>query len=528
MAFSQGTVVLGKLSDGFEKVLSYEAIDFLAALHRKFNGTRKELMKARLHLQKRIDAGHPITYPIADHSSDWSVAPIPLDLQKRHVEITGPPDRKMVINALNSGSDMFMADFEDSQSPTWNNVVGGQINLIDANKRTIQFKNPDGSVRKLKDQTAMLLVRVRGWHLDEKHILCDNEPMSGGLVDFGLYFFHNVATRLANGTAPYFYLPKMESRFECRLWNEVFKFSEEYMKVKKGTIRATIMVETLLGAVEMEEMLYELRDYACGMNAGRWDYIFSAIKRLQSKADALLPNRKLVSMTVPFMKAYTDRLVQVCHKHNASAMGGMSAFIPSRRDPEINRIAIEQVTQDKEREVVDGFDGTWVAHPDLVKLARDIFTKGLNGKNNQIEKKRPDVNVTVEQLITTHVKNGFISEEGVRLNISVALQYLNSWLMGVGAVAIKNLMEDAATAEISRAQIWQWLRHKAEMNDGRVFDIDIYREIMAEELKNLGGKDKQKLGQAAALFDKLILSPSMEEFLTLPAYDVLVEESAKL
>ncbi|XP_065055184.1 malate synthase-like isoform X1 [Rhopilema esculentum] len=528
MALPKGLSVIGPMHGGFDTILTYDALEFLAQLHRKFDGTRRSLMAARETLQKQIDAGQPIKFPVADHCLSWSVAPIPQDLQRRHVEITGPTDRKMVINALNSGSDMFMADFEDSLSPTWKNSIEGQINMLAANKRTIEFKNPDGSIRKLKDQTACLLVRVRGWHLDEKHIICDDKPMAGALVDFGLYFFHNVAVRLANGTAPYFYLPKMESRFECRLWNEIFQFAEDYMKVKRGTIRATIMVETLLAAVEMEEMLYELRDYACGMNAGRWDYIFSAIKRLQSKPEAVFPDRKLVTMTVPFMKAYTDRLVKVCHSHGASAMGGMSAFIPSRRDPEVNRIAIEQVTTDKEREVVDGFDGTWVAHPDLVKLARDIFVKGLNGKDNQIEKKRDDVIVCVDDLITIKVENGFVSEAGARLNISVALQYLNSWLQGVGAVAINNLMEDAATAEISRGQLWQWLRHKTKLNDGRTFSVDLYNQFCSEELEKLGGKDKQKFGHAATLLNKLILSPSMDEFLTLSAYEVLTQDSAKL
>jgi len=528
MASSQGINVIGQMHDGFESILTKDALHFLAQLHCKFNKTRKELLAARDNLQKQIDVGTQIKYPSADHSPTWSVAPIPKDLQRRYVEITGPTDRKMVINALNSGSDMFMADFEDSLSPTWKNLIEGQINLLAANKRIIEFKNPDGSVRKLNDKTAMLLVRVRGWHLDEQHIICDGLPLAGALVDFGLYFYHNVFVRLANGTAPYFYLPKMESRFECRLWNEVFQFSEDYLKVRRGTIRATIMVETLLAAVEMEEMLYELKDYACGMNAGRWDYIFSAIKRLQSKHDAVFPDRKLVGMTVPFMKAYTDRLVKICHSHGASAMGGMSAFIPSRRDPEVNRIAMEQVTKDKEREVNDGFDGTWVAHPDLVKLAGDIFEKGLNGKDNQIEKKRGDVNVSVEDLITIKVQNGFISEAGARLNVSVALQYLNSWLQGVGAVAINNLMEDAATAEISRAQLWQWLKHKTVLNDGRTFTVDLYRQFADEELEKLGGKGKQRFADAAALLNKLILSPAMEEFLTLPAYDVLIQDSAKL
>lgn len=521
MSFPSGVKILGEFRPEYEQVLNHDALQFLAQLHREFDATRLQLLQARMERQKIIDNGGLFEYPTGAHDSDWQVAPVPDDLQCRHVEITGPTDCKMVINALNSGSDTFMADFEDSLSPTWKNVVEGQINLMNANKKTIQFNNPDGSIRKLKENTALLLVRTRGWHLDEQHIEIDGTPLSGSLMDFGLHFFHNIHTRLAMNSSTYFYLPKMEHHLECRLWNDVFKFAEEYLKLETGKIRATVMVETLPAALEMEAMLYELRNYACGMNAGRWDYIFSIIKRLKTKAESCTPDRHQVDMMVPFMRNYTERLVRVCHKHGAHAMGGMSAFIPSRRNAEVNRVAIEKVSADKEREVGDGFDGTWVAHPDLVKLAKDIFVKGLNGRANQVENKRSEVSVSPMDLQTIHVDGGKVTESGVRVNVSIALQYLNQWLEGHGAVAINNLMEDAATAEISRAQLWQWLCHSVTLEDGRTFTNRLFRTILAEELAKLGGREKECYGKAAEVVEDLVLSPSFPEFLTLSAYDHL-------
>ncbi|KAJ7333887.1 hypothetical protein OS493_015980 [Desmophyllum pertusum] len=528
MKCPKGVEITGELKPDYIHILSHEALEFLADLHRSFNYQRKKLLKKRLDFQIGINSGHKIQYPEAHHEKDWKVAAVPHDLQMRHVEITGPTDRKMVINALNSGADMYMADFEDSLTPSWKNIVEGQMNLLDANRKTISFTNADGSERRLKDKTACLLVRTRGWHLDEKHILCDGEPMSGALVDFGLYFFHNIHIRLANGSSTYYYLPKMETHLETRLWNDVFKSAQDYMNVPQGTIRATVMLETLLAGVNMEEMLYEIREHSCAMNAGRWDYIFSAIKRLSRKPDCVLPDRKQISMMVPFMRAYTERLVQVCHQHGAHAMGGMAAFIPSRRDENVNKMAFEKVRQDKEREVADGFDGTWVAHPDLVPFAKEIFMKGLHSASHQKHRLREEVNVKVEEILSVSVPGGYITEDGVRVNICVALQYMNSWLSGVGAAAINNLMEDAATAEISRAQLWQWLRHGVRLEDGRPFTSELYKTMHKAELDKLGGTTKARLGQASQLLDKLVLSEEFEEFLTIPAYELLDNPSAKL
>lgn len=527
LALPKGVEIQGEIKPEYEKVLTKDAVEFVAEVHRKFNTTRLSLLQDRRKRQKLIDEGAPLTYAVGDHESDWKVATIPDELQCRHVEITGPVERKMIINALNSGSDVFMADFEDSCSPTWNNVVEGQINLLDANNQSITFENKDGSLRKLNDKIATLFVRTRGWHLDEKHLQIDGQPTAGAFMDFGLYFYHNIKERLTKNSSTYFYLPKMEHHLECRLWNDIFKFSEEYLGVPKGKIRATVMVETLPAALEMEEMLYELRDYACGMNAGRWDYIFSAIKVLKTKDDSVMPDRKQVTMQVPFMKSYSERLVEVCHKHGASAMGGMSAFIPSRRDEEVNRVAIEQVSQDKEREVGEGFDGTWVAHPDLVKLAKDIFMKGLRGENNQISKPLEEKNIRAKDLTTIHVDGGKITEGGVRTNVSIALAYLNHWFQGQGAVALHNLMEDAATAEISRAQLWQWLHHKSKLEDGRTFTEDMFRAILHEELEKLGGREKGALSQAADIVENLVVSNDFMDFLTLPGYDYLVGDIGK-
>lgn len=520
--FSEGVEVVGDIKEGWERILSPEAVQFLADVHRNFEGKRQSVLQSRIDRQKLIDQGQELKFPAITRDNSWQVAPVPADLQCRHVEITGPVQRKMMINALNSPADVFMADFEDSNSPTWHNVIDGQVNLLDANNRTIEFKNPDGSVRTLKDRTAQLFVRTRGWHLDERHLVIDGKPISGALMDFGLYFFHNAKPRMDKGSAPYYYLPKMEHNLEAALWNDVFKFSEDYIKIPQGTIRATVMIETLPACFDMEEMLYQLRDYACGMNAGRWDYIFSLIKVLKSRSDCVLPDRKQVSMKVPFMSAYAQRLVQICHRHGAHAMGGMSAFIPSRRDEEVNKVAIEQVTQDKEIEVAAGYDGTWVAHPDLCKLAKDIFVRGLEGKDQQVDRKFEDLNVTEKELVTFDVEGGKVTEGGIRTNVSIALQYLNQWFKGNGAAALYNLMEDAATAEISRAQLWQWLHHQTKLDDGRTFTLELFKTILHEEVEKLGGKNTEAYQQAYDIVEKLVENDTFEDFLTLPGYDCLV------
>ena len=519
-----GVEVVGSLQEGFDQILTEEALAFVAGLHRAFNARRQELLTRRDERQVEFDNGG-----LPDFLSDteevrfgsWEVAPTPEDLQQRWAEITGPVDRKMMIGALNSGADAFMADFEDALSPTWDNIVNGQINARDAVRREITFENPDGSVRTLNEQIATLLIRPRGWHLDEKHVLVDGAPISASLFDFGMYMFHNAAERIARGTGPYFYLPKLESHLEARLWNDAFVKAQDDLGVPQGSVRATVLIETLPAAFEMEEILYELRDHSAGLNAGRWDYIFSAVKRFKSQPTFTLPDRVQVTMTTPFMRAYTELLVRTCHKRGAHAMGGMAAFIPSRRDPEINEIALTGVRADKERESTDGFDGTWVAHPDLVNVARDIFEKNLNGARNQRERLREDVEVSAGELVALDESGGTVSEAGLRANISVALQYINSWLNGVGAAGINNLMEDAATAEISRGQIWQWIRHGAELDDGRSVTSDLYESLRDEELASLGGTDESRYGDAVEILDQLVLNEEFTEFLTLPAYEYL-------
>ncbi len=524
LSLPQGVDVQGDLGEGFAEILSGEALAFLAGLHRRFDARRRELLARRSVRQAEFDAGI-----LPDFLSDteeirfgsWSVAPTPEDLQQRWVEITGPVDRKMMIGALNSGADAFMADFEDSLSPTWANVVQGQINARDAVRREITFENPDGSVRRLNDQIATLLIRPRGWHLDEKHVTVDGEPISASLFDAGLYLFHNAAERIARGTGPYFYLAKLESHLEARLWNDVFRAAQDELGVPQGSVRATVLLETLPAAFEMEEILYELRDHSAGLNAGRWDYIFSAVKRFRARGEFSLPDRVQVTMTTPFMRAYTELLVQTCHKRGAHAMGGMAAFIPSRRDPEINAAALAAVRADKERESGDGFDGTWVAHPDLVPVAREVFEQALAGARNQRGRLREDVAVEAPQLLSLDQSGGAVTEAGLRLNISVALQYLNSWLNGNGAAAINNLMEDAATAEISRGQIWQWIRHGAALEDGRAISTELYEQIRDEELEALGGEAASRYGAAREILDGLVLNEEFTEFLTLPAYAYL-------
>ena len=520
----EGIEVLGEVTPAFEAILTPEALAFVASLQREFNARRQDLLQRRTERQAEFDRGVlPDFLPETEavRRGDWRVAQTPDDLQQRWVEITGPVERKMMINALNSGADVFMADFEDALSPTWTNVMDGQINLYDAVRRAIVFENPDGRRYTINDEVATLLVRPRGWHLTEKNVLVDGEPVSAGLFDVGLYLFHNAQERLDRGTGPYFYLPKLESHLEARLWDDVFTFAEDALAIPHGSARATVLIETIPAAFEMEEILHALRDHMSGLNAGRWDYIFSVIKRFQRRDDVLFPDRAQVVMTVPFMRAYTDLLVRTCHKRGAHAIGGMAAFIPNRRDPELTAMALAKVHEDKERESGDGFDGTWVAHPDLVPIAHEVFARVLGDRPHQKERLREDVHTEAADLTDTRIPGGTISEEGVRANVTVALQYINAWLNGTGAAAINNLMEDAATAEISRAQLWQWLRHGARLDDGRAVTRELYQEIRVEALAALGGANESRYGEAAEILDDLVLRDEFEEFLTLPAYRLL-------
>jgi malate synthase len=517
--------VVGESLPESEAILTAEALAFVAELHRVFNPRRQELLAARAARQDRIDAGEipgflEETKDI--RGSAWQVADTPDDLQRRWAEITGPVDRKMVINALNSGADVFMADFEDANSPTWENCVQGQFNLFDAVRRQIRLEDEArGRVYELNEEIATLLVRPRGWHLVEKNVLVHGEPISASLFDVGLYVFHNAAERRRRGTSCYFYLPKLENHLEARLWADVFAHAEDALNIPHGSFRATVLIETILAALEMEEILYELRDYSAGLNAGRWDYIFSAIKKFARNPDTVLPERAQVTMTTPFMRAYTELLVRTCHSRGAHAIGGMAAFIPSRRDPEVNEMALAKVRADKERESSDGCDGTWVAHPDLVSVAREIFENATGGAPHQKHRMREDVAVTAEQIVGVGVPGGTITESGLRTNVDVSLQYLNAWLLGNGAAAIYNLMEDAATAEISRSQIWQWIRNQAKLDDGRPITRELYQQIRDEELKRLGEFGTGRLEEAAEILDKLILTDDFVEFLTLIAYDYL-------
>ena len=521
--------ILGAMPPAYDQILTADAQQFLCALHQQFNARRHELLAARETRQARIDAGElpnflPETSDIRE--GDWTVAPIPADLQDRRVEITGPVDRKMVINALNSGANIFMADFEDSHSPTWEGTIDGQINMRDAIRRTITFDHPAKQKEyRLNEETATLMVRPRGWHLNEKHLLVDGQPMSGSLVDFGLYFFHNAKTLIASGSGPYFYLPKLESHLEARLWNDVFTFAQEQLSIPYGSIRATVLIETILAAFEMDEILYELRDHSAGLNCGRWDYIFSAIKKFRHHPTFTFPNRAQVTMTTHMMHSYSLLCIQTCHKRGIHAMGGMAAQIPIKNDEEANARALEKVRQDKLREAKDGHDGTWVAHPALVPIAKAVFDTEMP-QANQIDRKREDVQVTQEDLL--RVPCGHITQEGMLTNIDVGLQYVESWLRGSGCVPIYNLMEDAATAEISRSQLWQWVHNpEARLADGRKIDASLYRELLPVALKRTeeavgtarfeGGKFKE----ATALLDTLVLNKDFTEFLTLPAYEAL-------
>ncbi len=524
-----GMTVLGAPPADAARVLTPDALEFVATLSRRFERTRSDLLRRRAARQKGFDAGEkpdflPDTAGV--RAGAWKVAETPPDLQKRWVEITGPVERKMMINALNSGADVFMADFEDSLSPTWENVVNGQGNLIDAVRRDLELEQPGGKSYRLNPTIATLLVRPRGWHLSEKHLEIDGAPVSASLFDFGLYFFHNARERVARGTGPYFYLPKMESHLEARLWNEVFDHAEDALGILRGTVRATVLIETLPAAFEMDEILHELRSHASGLNAGRWDYLFSTIKTLRSGRDLVLPDRAQLTMTVPFMRAYTELLVATCHRRRAHAMGGMAAFVPNRKDPAVTESALAKVREDKQRESRDGFDGTWVAHPDLVPVAMEVFRGVLGDRPNQKERLREDVRADAGKLIDTRIDGAQVTEAGLRNNVSVAIQYLASWLSGTGAAAIFNLMEDVATAEISRSQLWQWTHNQARLNDGRVVSPALYREIRDQELKGLQGQAPGHLLEAAELLDALVESREFPEFLTLLAYPRLEERPA--
>ncbi|MEN3282077.1 MAG: malate synthase [Solirubrobacteraceae bacterium] len=513
-------------------VLTDDALNLVGALHERFEARRRELLAARADRRARIAAGElldflPDTRTVRE--GDWQVAPAPADLQDRRVEITGPVDRKMVINALNSGARGFMADFEDSLSPTWANIVQGQLNLTDAIAGTIEFTGPDGREYRLGDEVATLLVRPRGWHLVEKHVRIDGEPVAGAFVDAGLYLYRNARALLDKGSGPYFYLPKMESHLEARLWAEVFAFVEGELGLEPGTVKTTVLIETLPAAFEMEEILYELRDHSCSLNAGRWDYIFSTIKTFRERPEFVLPDRNDVKMTVPFMRAYSELLVKTCHRRGAHAMGGMAALIPSRKDAEANERAIAAVAADKEREAGAGFDGTWVAHPDVVETAMAEFDEVLGDRPNQVDRQRDDVQVGARELLDVSSTPGEITEAGLRNNVNVGIQYISSWLRGNGAAGIYGLMEDAATAEISRSQVWQWIRHGKTTEDGTQITADLVRRLETEELERIRAEigddewfeSEGRPKESRALFEQVALSGELAEFLTIPAYEHL-------
>jgi malate synthase len=529
-----GVALSAPIAPGYDRILTPPALAFLAELERRFGARRRELLARRQEIQARIDAGWlpdflAETAPV--RAGDWRVAPLPKDLQDRRVEITGPVDRKMVINALNSGANVFMADFEDANTPTWSNQIEGQINIADAVRRTIAFRDPaSGKNYRLAEKTAVLLVRPRGWHLPENHLRVDGAPMSGALFDFGLYVFHNAKELVARGTGPYFYLPKLESHREARLWNDAFVHAEKALGLANGTIKATVLIETLPAAFEMDEILYELRDHSAGLNCGRWDYIFSFIKKFRNRADFLLPDRAQVTMTTHFMRSYALELIRTCHRRGAFAMGGMAAQIPIKNDPAANEAALAKVRADKEREAGDGHDGTWVAHPGLIGVAKEVFDR-LMPFPNQVARQRQDVHVTARDLLT--VPAGTITEAGVRMNINVGIQYLEAWLRGNGCVPIYNLMEDAATAEISRAQLWQWRKHGAAIEGGAKIDDALLKRLFAEEMEKIRGEVSAaawkhgKHKEARELFWWLTVADEFAEFLTLPAYERITAETAK-
>ena len=526
----EGVAIRGRMTAEYAEILTFEALSLLAELHRNFEIRRRELLEARAIRQKNIDSGAPLDFlseTRAIREADWKVAPVPADLQDRRVEITGPTDRKMVINALNSGANMFMADFEDSSTPTWDNLIQGQINMRDAVRGTISFASPEGKSYKLNPNPATLLVRPRGWHLIEKHVEVDGEPMSGSLLDFGLYFFHNAKARLAKGSGIYLYLPKMESHREARLWNDVFVLAQNELGVPQGTVKATVLIETILASFEMDEILYELRNHSAGLNCGRWDYIFSCIKKFRNRDGFILADRALVTMTAPFMRAYSLLLIKTCHRRGTFAMGGMAAQIPIKNDPAANEAALAKVRADKDREATDGHDGTWVAHPGLVALAKEAFDKVMK-TSNQIHRQRDDVKVTAKDL-TDFQPQKPITENGLRININIGIQYLGAWLAGTGCVPIYNLMEDAATAEISRAQIWHWIRSPlGALDDGRKVSRELFRALVPQELakvREMLGEQQYASGnyeEAAKMFEELTLADSFADFLTLPAYEYVI------
>src|SRR5437667_7548101 len=522
-----GIQLRGELAPAFPEIVSPEALAFVAKLQRAFGNRREECLKRRQDRQAALDRGEALDFlPEAKSigESDWRCAPIPADLRDRRVEITGPTDRKMVINALNSGAKIFMADFEDANSPTWANMVEGQINLRDAIRRSIRFTSPEGKNYQLREQVAVLLVRPRGWHLPEKHMLVDGKPVSGSLFDFGLYFFHNATELMARGIGPYFYLPKMESHLEARLWNDVFKMAQDELGVPQGTIKATVLIETILAAFEMDEILYELKQHSAGLNCGRWDYIFSCIKKFRLNRDFCLADRARVTMTTHFMKSYAELCIKTCHRRDIHAMGGMAAQIPVKNDEAANAEAFAKVKADKEREATNGHDGTWVAHPGMVSLAKEAFDRLMPEANQIASKKRDDVRVTAADLLKFEPEAP-ITEQGLRLNINVAIQYIGAWLAGQGAVPIFNLMEDAATAEISRSQVWQWIRSaKGKLDDGRKVTKEMVAAMLPQEMQKI----RELLGpmfaegrydEAAEIFSGLVSNDTFVEFLTLPAYE---------
>jgi malate synthase len=519
-----GISVAKKLKAKYVDLLTPGALHFIEQLERHFGNERKKLLQNRECKQQEMDGGklpHFLSETEPIRNGDWSISPLPADLQDRRVEITGPPDRKMIINAMNSGAKVFMACLEDATSPTWENVMDGQRNLRDAVDRTIAVYGENGKTYVLNKETAVLFVRPRGWHLEEKHVLVDGKPISASLYDFGLYFFHNAIHLVEKGTGPYFYLPKLESHLEARLWNDVFSFAQKFIGIPKGTIKATVLIETLPAAFEMDEILYELKEHSAGLNCGRWDYIFSYLKKLRNQPSVILPDRSLVTMTAPFMRSYSLLTIKTCHRRKAPAIGGMAAQIPVKGNEQKNKEAFNKVRQDKEREVQDGHDGTWVAHPALVPVAMEVFNKEMKSSNQIESQKQLDFEVSDQELLA--VPAGNITEEGVRQNIRVGLRYITAWLRGRGAVPIQHLMEDAATAEISRAQIWQWIRHpKGAMEDGRKVTFDMYQEIKNEEIQLIQQEmGREKVQEAGELFDSLIMEDEFQDFLTIPGYALL-------
>ena len=529
--YAPGIEITAKVTPEYAEILTADAVAFAARLQRAFGPRRIDLLARRAARQVRFDAGELPDFPVetrAVREGAWTCDPVPADIQDRRVEITGPVDRKMIINALNSGANVFMADFEDANTPLWDNNVQGQLNLRDAIRRRIDYVSPEGKAYRLNDRTATLFVRPRGWHLPEKHMTVDGVPMSGSLFDFGLFFFHNARVQVSRGTGPYFYLPKMESHLEARLWNDVFVHAQDRLGIKRGTIKATVLIETILATFEVDEILYELREHSAGLNCGRWDYIFSFIKKFSRHPWAVLPNRGEVTMTSHFLRSYSLHVIKTCHKRNVHAMGGMAAQIPIKDNPQANDEALAKVRADKKREATDGHDGTWVAHPGLVPIAMEEFNAAMK-EANQIARKRQDVNVGAADFL--QIPQGSKTEAGLRQNINVGIGYLEAWLRGVGCVPLHNLMEDAATAEISRAQVWQWVHHRQKLDDGRLVDLDLCRKIIAEDLETtkaqVGARfDSGRYAEAAKLFDTLISQDSFTEFLTLPAYDQLVSEGA--